>query len=512
MKGRLVSVATLVVVSGALTALVNCGGGERPLVSDDLAPDAGGGPTGDGSPAVTITGFDPAKGIVFGDDGFVNCGAQAPDKVVTLKNTSGEVVNYKAKMTSGAALYKLSPEEGGVPARGEVGIQIVPTPIPQASDVTPDLYAGTLEIQLSNGTPPTVIRLHQTARGAIVTTTLPSTAGFDFGAVKIATTATHQFSLTNAGNVEVTASLGLGTQQFRLNGADAATVSLKPGQTASQALTFSPALTDENYNDTLALSFNSAAVHCKPPPASTNVKGKGTTSVGVTPGTLNFGQVDCGSKVGFQTVTITSTAAMTFTPVLGKQANSPFTLAKDPEGTAVPSDQPISMGANATYVLRVVPKAIPSTASVAANAYGDKLTITSSVPGDTPHVVDLQQTASGAIFTLTGSAADMNLTVTKNDTGVSFTKPFTIKNEGNKAAPYAVTVTSQSAPGGTFVLNVGAGDVGAGATVPGSTVTMRAPDVLNVQYNGAISLGAPGAVLCADLPPNLAVSIRTPAQ
>lgn len=509
MKGRLVSVATLVVVSGALAALVNCGGGERPLVTEDLSPDAGGS-TGDGTSGVTVNGFDPAKGIVFGDDGFVNCGAQAPDKIVTLKNTTGDVVNYKAKMTSGAELYKLSPEEGGVPARGEVGIQIVPKPIPQTSDVTPDLYAGTLEIQLSNGTPPTVIRLHQTARGAIITTPVAST-GFDFGEVRIATTQNNQFPLTNAGNIEVNATVVLGTQQFQIGGASTSTVALKPGQTVAQALSFLP-VEKIPYSDTLAISFNTAAVHCKAPPSSVNLKGKGVTSVGVSPATLPFGQTDCGGPPANPgTVIITSTAAMKIMAAdLGKQANSPYTLLNHADGTAIVP--PIQMGPNDTFVLRVVPKPIPQTASIAANAFGDTLTITTDVPGDTPHVVALQQTAAGAILTLTGAAADMNLTVTKNDTGATFTKPFTIKNDGNKAAPYAVTVASQSAPSGTFMLNVSTGNVGAGGTVPGSSLTMRAPDVLNQQYVGEISLAAPNAVLCADLPPNLGVSIRTPAQ
>src|SRR5687768_10637947 len=99
-----------------VAVLANCSGGERPPPAIDNPVDGGGvivqgGPAG----AVTIGGYDPATGIVFGDNGFVNCGAQGSDKVITLKNPSQDVVNFTAKLSAGATFYKVNPTTGGVP-------------------------------------------------------------------------------------------------------------------------------------------------------------------------------------------------------------------------------------------------------------------------------------------------------------------------------------------------------------------------------------------------------------
>ena len=43
------------------------------------------------SAPVTFSGYDPQTGILFGENGFVNCGSQASDKTIILKNPSSEV-------------------------------------------------------------------------------------------------------------------------------------------------------------------------------------------------------------------------------------------------------------------------------------------------------------------------------------------------------------------------------------------------------------------------------------
>lgn len=505
----LVCCAQVIVVSGAAIALANCGGGERPLVNDYPTVDASG-DTGanDTKTGVTLSGFDPAAGIVFGDNGLVNCGSQAPDKVITLKNGSPDIVNFKAKIAAGTSYYKLSNEEGGIPARGEATLQIIPSPIPQESDVTPDLYAGTLEITFSTGEPPTVIRLHQTARGAIITTTLAA-GGFDFGAVKVATTGSQQFSMTNTGNVEVTATLALGGQDFKIDNANTASVPLKPAQTTTKTLTLAPADTVE-YTDTLALSFNSAAVHCKAPPGSTNLKGKGTTSVGVSPGTINFGQVDCGKTANYQKVTITSTAAMSFTPVLikGEMGTSPYTLANDANGDPVPAGVAVPMAAASTFVLRVVPNAVSTAITPSDNALGDTLRIETTAPGDTPHLTTLNQTPRGAVFEINPKI----ITVKDGPEGHKSSTTFTISNTGNMSAPYVVNVTldpgQPDADPSTFESNLSTGTLQPGSNALTGTLNTVAPPT-GVQVTGKLTLDAGGgAVLCRDVPPYVPLFIE----
>lgn len=507
---RLVSVAYMVVLSSAVVALVNCGGGERPEVAQDLAPDASAvdGGSGDDAPAtVSISGFDPTAGILFGDEGLVNCGSQAPDKVLKLTNPTASAVSFTAKLTSGADLYALSSEAGEVSANGEATIQIVPKPIPQTSDVTPDLYAGTVEVQIADGRPPTIIRLHQTARGAIISTTLAA-GTYDFGDVKVATTGTHQFSMTNAGNVEVTASFALGAQDFKIAGAQTSTVPLKPAQTASQSLTLAPSDTVA-YTDTLAVSFNTSAVHCKPPPTNTTLKGKGATSVLVAPGTLNFGQINCGAQALSQLVKITSTAAMSFRAVLvkGETDTSPFTLENAANGDSVVPGTPVPMTANSTFDLRVVPKTVPNVASTADNAFGDTLRIETTAPGDQPHVTTLNQTARGAVFVM----APIALVVLDKPVGHKKSTAFTISNTGNVSAPYNISVAldpGQSAPAETFSLNLDTGTLLPGAAnARGGLLETTVPPTS--QVTGKVDLRAGnGAVMCADLPPKMNVSIE----
>lgn len=511
MKSRYVRVyCTHVIASSVVVAAVaNCGGGERPPPESNI-PVTTGQDAGAEKP-VTMSGLENGQ-LFFGDNGLVNCGAQAAEKIITISNPTSDIVKFKAKVTSGQQFYKIVPEEGGIPARGTTGIQITPNPLPQESDITPELYSGKLEITLVPGDlVPISIPLHQTARGAIVTTTI-NNGDVDFGEVRVGKTGTQTFSLTNSGNLEVTANLALGTQVFRIDAAGSATAKLAPGATISKTLTLAPTNATP-YTDALALTYNTSAIHCKQPPGSSNLKGKGTTSVSVAPGTLNFGLVDCnGPASSYQLVTIESTQAMNFTPVLekGEQGVSPFTLVSDANGSPITPGVPIAMGVDSTYVIRVVPKAITAPAFTTDNAYGDVLRITSDLAGDQPHLVTLKQTARGAVLSLT--PATIELTTQNTELGKTFPKTFQIVNSGNLAAPYTVSVEERApAPDGTFSLNNGSGSV-----LPGTpallTINMKAADALNTQYIGDIELLAPGAVLCGDLPPKMYVSIRTPAQ
>ena len=48
-----------------------------------------------------------------------------------------------------------------------------------------------------------------------------------------------------------------------------------------------------------------------------------------------------------------------------------------------------------TTVLTLTPKQIPASSSTAADAFADTLTITTNISGDTPHNVQLHETAQG---------------------------------------------------------------------------------------------------------------------
>jgi hypothetical protein len=481
----------------AAAALANCGGGERPSAAIDNPLDAGrdSGPAG----SITITGYDVAKGILFGDEGLVNCGTQATDQAITIKNPTPDIVNYTAKLTAGADKYKVNPSTGGVPAKGQASIQILPNPIPQESDTAPDLYAGTLEVAFATGGPPTVIRLHQTARGAIIKSTVLNNT-IDFGSVKVNTNGTQLVSLTNSGNLEVTADFQLGTPVFKVDGASLGSAKLSGGTTASKTITFGPTELLP-YTDTLALSFNGSAVQCRPAPASINLKGTGTSSVGVTPGTVNFGDVSCGTTAPFQTVKISSTIDMIFNPTLGDGDQSRFTLANNATSAPVVLGDPISLAANVDYIMRIVPKTVPIPSVVTANALGDILTITTNAPLDQPHKIDLQETAKGAIFTL--NPAQMNVT---GNLGQQIGTNFSLVNAGNASGAYSISVTNDPQAPSAFNATLTTGTASVGNT--NGIVNMKMPTASNITLNGTLAVSAPSTVLCADLPPAMLLSAK----
>jgi hypothetical protein len=500
---RLVYFVNFLAASGAVAALANCGGGERPQVSDTPVPDASKPPPLEAGASVTISGFDPQGGILFGDNGFVSCGTQASEKVITLKNNTSDVVNFTASLTSGDKFYKLNPPSGGgIPLHGQATIQITPQPIPQDSDVTSDLYAGVLELQFDNGDRAN-IRLHQTAQGAIIKSSIGSQ--IDFGNVKVNTGASQVLTLSNMGNADVSAELSVASQEFVMDGtAGAATMKVGANGTASKTITFKPSSV-QAYTDQLNITFNSSAVFCKAPPGSLALKGTGTSSVTVTPGTLDFGQTSCGTAGTFQTVTIATTIDGSFTPTIAG-GTTKYTLA-DSNGKPVDAGNPVPLTANVAYQLRVVPKPVPVPSPVTNNALGDQLTITTTAPGDTPHVVELKQTARGAILAVTPS------TVTNTGSpGQVFNNALNIVNTGNAPADFTLALGDyQPAPSvATFSLDVSSGKAQVGSTPVKLQVTL--PSTYNTPQLAKLALGiSSSAVLCQDLPGKYPLQAETGA-
>ena len=126
-------------------AMVACGGGEHPGAAADISLVQDSGVREAGGSGVTFD-IDLAKGISFGDDGLVSCGTQANDRSITLKNTTSEIVNYKVEVIAGSDYYKVTPTDGGIQAGQSVSLKITPNPIPKVSEVTTDLYAGTIAV------------------------------------------------------------------------------------------------------------------------------------------------------------------------------------------------------------------------------------------------------------------------------------------------------------------------------------------------------------------------------
>lgn len=506
---RVKTVVQCLGVAGSLAALVHCGGGTNPPAADDSTPDSGQRQptnTDGGTGVVTFPDVSLTDGMTFGDSGFTDCGKQSSAKTFTLKNTLGEIVNYNITLSNGSDFYDVSPPTGGIPSNGQSIITVTPKAIPAESDVTPDLYAGTLEIAFPGHGTPQQLKLHQTARGAIVTMTGGTAAGtggttFDLGSVKVGDTKQLAVSLANAGNLDVQANLTLGSTTFTIGGAQVSNADLAPSSSQSKPLSVTPQ-TAGALTDTLSIAYNTSAVHCKAPPTTATVTALGTTSVGVSPGALDFGQVNCGTTGAFQTVSISSTIAMNFTPVLTKGGLSPYTLA-DSTGNAVAGGTSIHLDAASTYTLRVVPKGIPPVSDTVDNGFGDTLSVSTDVPGDTVHAVDLKETAKGAVLKF-----DLQSVTVSGPVNTLINTNYNLVNTGNTQVPYTITASPLSGantPG--FKTNLSTGNAVIGNTA--GVLISTTPTSSGSTTNGTLSvaLGAAGGVLCADLPPAMPLSV-----
>ena len=169
--------------------------------------------------------------------------------------------------------------------------------------------------------------------GCAALAVFPSSA-FDFGAVRVGSSATGRLVLRNLSGAPITVSaLDLGVP---FTFASATTIVVQPTVPANLDIGFSPT------TDLAAV----ARVRLEWPGCSTgiNVTGVGSTAdLIVNPATLNLGSAQCGAVVPSGQVTISSTISTTYTA----QIAAPFTTATEPSVVTnnVPAKHTVGMGA-----------------------------------------------------------------------------------------------------------------------------------------------------------------------
>jgi hypothetical protein len=504
-------------VAAAVTAVcfVNCSSGEK------QPPPAGVLPYDSGSPPPSTTGTEAGAGgitvsptdIKFGDDGMVDCGSQGATETLILTNGTGKNVVFKATLTAGADNYTLSPDSVAVGA-GAVGtLQIIPKAIPSKSEVKPEFYSGNVEVSATEGSVTggaanvlsvTNVKLHETARGAILASTLSSLTAFTG---RVGLTKTQHFSVTNTGNVPVDLKFTVGGPVFTVT----STAKVEVNGTAVQDVNFTAAA-QQPYTDTLTVGVVGTTALCGDPIASKDLSATGTNQVDVDKGSLAFGKVNCGTAAPFQALTIdNSGAAMQFTPVFGKGPAANYTLA-DGAGNDVPTSTPTSVGASTTFTLRVVPKTVVAPVLTTADGLSDTLTITTNSAGDAPHVVQLTETAQGAYITMNAPSyrvADGNL-------GHATFTNVVLTNSGNLPGTYTIAATDRDGvPPGTFTLNSSGGSLAAGGTqtIVMTTKTPSDPTVWGpsgsmCQLLGDLTLTPSALALCSDAQPVAPLSLE----
>jgi hypothetical protein len=435
-----------------------------------------------------VVAFSPGS-LAFGNQsatGFTACGTRAPPQQVTFTNSGNQSYTITAVLQAGASspyAIAVSPTSGLVAANGgSATITVTPNAIPATSAV-PGSYGDSLSVTTTaaGDTAPHVIPLSQSAYGAVLT---GAPASIAFPATPVDGQSTVPVGITNSGNasaVLVWNAISNSVFTFDQN------VTAPPGGvTTSPVAYFLPTMAS-TYAGTATFAVTPATIMCQPiPSASVGLSGTGTNGsiVSVTPAQVNFNMVSCGTSGGADVVTIKndSTGSLTWTASLPTSAA--FTLSMPTSGT-------LASGASATVTVTSTVIPVNASTTTASNGFGSQLTVTTSAMNDTPHVIPILETASGAILsfnptTLTLPAAQRGMPVA-----------YEVVNTGNVPASVSLALTN---PGpATLTLDAPvSGMVSSGTPLQGG-VTEDAASLPS--SNATVSLTpAAGTVLCQPAP------------
>ncbi|MBV9947905.1 MAG: choice-of-anchor D domain-containing protein, partial [Myxococcales bacterium] len=226
--------------------------------------------------AIVLAGTGVGSGVAVSptnfDFGLVACGAQAAARTLTVENNGGAAFNWMASVTSGPGYYSLDVTSGWLAAGSSTTLTITPAAIPSTSDVTPDVYAGTITMTTDlPGDAPHAVSLHETAQGAILSLTPASVgSGIPFGPVSVGSMAGVPFGIANGGNAPASVTVSVvDAQDFQ---AIPGTATVAGGSTSAVTAVFMPQSV-QSFSDSLSLSTND--VLCAPVPTGIPLDGSG---------------------------------------------------------------------------------------------------------------------------------------------------------------------------------------------------------------------------------------------
>ena len=421
--------------------------------------------------------------VFFGANGRVNCGTQAAMKTFTLSNSGNQAYSWTATLAKGAGSpFTFSPTSGTVPANnGTITITVSSSAIPAQAPTADDAFGDVLTIvtDVANDVSHPV-SLHQTANGAVLSF---SPTSVDFGQVPINNTASAPFVLINVGNTSPMVTLTSSNPKFSLN--PASPLVAISGTGTQLTGTYAPGSAVVAESALVTVSLDAAEPRCSPLPAALPMTGQGTSgSVSYSPVALDFGSVNCGTTPAPRSVTFRNDGnqAYTITPVLARDAGSPFVVSMTPPTGVVAVD-------GGTVVITVTPNALPQTSAVTPDLYGDTLTVTTDVPADRPRDIPLRLTARGSIFSISTSAIDFGSVAV----GATASAQFTVSNSGNAVGGLVFT------PGQPAIFGLPANAQVNPNTSTGQTGTLTPQGAMGYSDTASIA-PASGTVLCRPLP------------
>ncbi|MDP2269342.1 MAG: choice-of-anchor D domain-containing protein [Archangium sp.] len=421
--------------------------------------------------------------VFFGTNGRVNCGTTAGSKTLVLSNTGNQAFSWTATLVKGAASpFTFSPMSGTVPANtGTVTITLTTTGIPAEAPTADDAFGDVLNIvtDVANDEPHPV-NLHQTANGAVLSF---APNAVDFGLVPVNTTTTAPLAVVNAGNTSPMVTLTSSNAKFTLD--PMSPLAAASGSSTVLTGTYAPGTAVLPETAAVTLTLDAAEPLCAPLPAALPLTGQGTSgSVSFSPVAVDFGAVNCGTTAAPRTVTFRNDGnqAYTVTPVLGRDAGSPFVVTMAPATGVVGTD-------GGTVVITVAPNGIPQTSAVTPDLYGDTLTVSTDVSGDLPRAIPLRLTARGSIFAISTTAINFGSVAV----GATASSQFTVSNSGNAVGGLVFT------PGQPNIFGLPSNAQVNPNSSTGQTGTLTPMGTMSYSDTASIA-AAPGTVLCQPLP------------
>lgn len=413
-----------------------------------------------------------------------NCGGAAVTTTYTVSNKGCQALTVGATITGSA--FSVSPSMLSV-APGMSGTFTLSATVPQSSaagsTINGSLTLATNDPAHSSGTVPLTV----VPTGATLAwdTGSPTKAAFGTQPVGIAATPIA-LQLDNKGNAAVSVTFGTPSDaQFSLSPTTATNIA------AGGNAALSAGFTAANTNPASASStFTVTGAVCGTSVNSLAFTGQGATGAitGYPTSTLDFQGACGGAAPAAQTFVLTNSSAVPVT-ITGASFSSGATgWTTNAAGAVVPAGGTFTVSISAPAV------AFPNTPGSIATP---TLTLTTNIAGDTPHVVDLQEDAMGAVLAFDTTPTPNFGAFGPEPVGQTASQNFNIVNSGNVDS--SVTVAAMANPPfgvGTATLTAAAG------SSTGDTATF-APQT----YGGVIgSLGISGTNLCQPPPSTLNLS------
>ena len=454
------------------------GAGQNTSFSVQFAPTAAGGVTGaivftdgaiDSPQTLSLAGSGVApNATLIANPGSIAFGSvvvgNSNPQTVTLTNTGTTSVTISQAGASGSG-FSMSglalPTTLGAGQGTSFTAQFAPT--------TTGAVSGSISITSTATNPSLTIAMTGTGTQGQLSA---SPASVNFGSLLVGSSASVGITLTNTGTASVTISAGAASgSSFSMSGLTTPTT-LSPGQNTSFNVKFAPTATGA------ASGGVSITSNAPGSPLAIGLSGTGVAGqpqLAISPGSVNFGNVQVSSTSSPQTITLTNTGNAALTISAASASGAGFSMS----GLAIPTN--VNAGQSASFTASFAP--------TTAGAASGSISITSNAPGS-PATIALSGTGTQGQLSANPSSASFGNVVTGN----SNSQTITLTNGGTAS----ITITQANVTGAGFSIT--------GLTTP-ATINAGKSATFNAVFAPSSAGAVNGSVSLVSNAPNSPLSI-----